>query len=148
MDMLVKGTEGMKRRGKKVTYKSGGRCTQVDYILSRRCHLKEIGDCKVVPGESVARQHRVVVCRMRLETKKRKRVKTEPKIRWWKLKEEDGCRQFREKLQQALGGSEELPEDWEITAKVVRETGKNVLGVSAGQRKEDKESWWWNEEVQ
>ncbi|KAL7870356.1 hypothetical protein SRHO_G00078530 [Serrasalmus rhombeus] len=56
--------------------------------------------------------------RMRLETKKRKRVKTEPKIRWWKLKEEDGCRQFREKLQQALGGSEELPEDWETTAKV------------------------------
>uniref|UniRef100_A0AAR2JL50 ribonuclease H n=1 Tax=Pygocentrus nattereri TaxID=42514 RepID=A0AAR2JL50_PYGNA len=85
---------------------------------------------------------------MRLETKKRKRVKTQPKIRWWKLKEEDGCRQFREKLQQALGGSEELPEDWETTAKVARKTGKNVLGVSSGQRKEDKESWWWNEEVQ
>ncbi|KAL7841885.1 hypothetical protein SRHO_G00255760 [Serrasalmus rhombeus] len=46
------------------------------------------------------------------------------------------------------GGSEELPEDWETTAKVVREIGKNVLGVSSGQRKEDKESWWWNEEVQ
>ncbi|KAL7867553.1 hypothetical protein SRHO_G00089370 [Serrasalmus rhombeus] len=148
MEMAVVNMYFQKREEHRVTYKSGGRCTQVDYILSRRCHLKEIGDCKVVPGESVARQHRVVVCRMRLETKKRKRVKTEPKIRWWKLKEEDGCRQFREKLQQALGGSEEPPEDWETTAKVVRETGKNVLGVSSGQRKEDKESWWWNEEVQ
>ncbi|KAK3507041.1 hypothetical protein QTP70_001587 [Hemibagrus guttatus] len=29
-----------------------------------------------------------------------------------------------------------------------RETGRKVLGVSSGRRKEDKETWWWNEEVQ
>ncbi|KAK3554542.1 hypothetical protein QTP70_025394 [Hemibagrus guttatus] len=28
------------------------------------------------------------------------------------------------------------------------ETGRKVLGVSSGRRKEDKETWWWNEEVQ
>ena len=32
------------------------------------------------------------------------------------------------------------------TANVIRETGK-VLGVSSG-RKKDKETWWWNEDVQ
>ncbi|KAK3509436.1 hypothetical protein QTP70_035088 [Hemibagrus guttatus] len=37
-----------------------------------------------------------------------------------------------------------LPDDWETTAEVIRE----VLGVSSGRRKEDKETWWWNEEVQ
>ncbi|KAK3545165.1 hypothetical protein QTP70_001783 [Hemibagrus guttatus] len=37
---------------------------------------------------------------------------------------------------------------WETTAEVVRETGRKVLGVSSGRRKEDKETWWWNEEVQ
>ncbi|KAK3510583.1 hypothetical protein QTP70_011382 [Hemibagrus guttatus] len=26
--------------------------------------------------------------------------------------------------------------------------GRKVLGVSSGRRKEDKETWWWNEEVQ
>ncbi|KAK3508269.1 hypothetical protein QTP70_018021 [Hemibagrus guttatus] len=41
-----------------------------------------------------------------------------------------------------------LPDDWETTAEVVRETGRKVLGVSSGRRKEDKETWWWNEEVQ
>ncbi|KAK3572894.1 hypothetical protein QTP86_010591 [Hemibagrus guttatus] len=35
-----------------------------------------------------------------------------------------------------------------ITAEVIRETGRKVLGVSSGRRKEDKETWWWNEEVQ
>ncbi|KAK3559749.1 hypothetical protein QTP86_020747, partial [Hemibagrus guttatus] len=38
--------------------------------------------------------------------------------------------------------------DWETTAEVIRETGRKVLGVSSGRRKEDKETWWWNEEVQ
>ncbi|KAK3516182.1 hypothetical protein QTP70_005686 [Hemibagrus guttatus] len=31
---------------------------------------------------------------------------------------------------------------------VIRETGRKVLGVSSGRRKEDKETCWWNEEVQ
>ncbi|KAK3569667.1 hypothetical protein QTP86_002636 [Hemibagrus guttatus] len=53
-----------------------------------------------------------------------------------------------QKLRQALGGKVVLPDDWETTAEVIRETGRKVLGVSSGRRKEDKETWWWNEEVQ
>ena len=30
---------------------------------------------------------------------------------------------------------------------MIKETGERVLGVSSG-RKSDKETWWWNEEVQ
>ncbi|KAK3570685.1 hypothetical protein QTP86_025027 [Hemibagrus guttatus] len=41
-----------------------------------------------------------------------------------------------------------LPDEWETTAEVIRETGRKVLGVSSGRMKEDKETWWWNEEVQ
>ncbi|KAK3522436.1 hypothetical protein QTP86_011013, partial [Hemibagrus guttatus] len=32
-----------------------------------------------------------------------------------------------------------LPDDWETTAEVIGETGRKVLGVSSGRRKEDKE---------
>ncbi|KAK3515214.1 hypothetical protein QTP70_010616 [Hemibagrus guttatus] len=53
-----------------------------------------------------------------------------------------------QELRQALGGQVVLPDDWETTAEVIRETGRKVLGVSSGRRKEDKETWWWNEEVQ
>ncbi|KAK3567437.1 hypothetical protein QTP86_019834 [Hemibagrus guttatus] len=105
-------TSEEKREEHRVTYKSGGRSTRVDYILCRRGNLKEISDCKVVVVESVARQHRMG------------------------------------KLRQALGGQVVLPDDWETTAEVIRETGRKVLGVSSGRRKEDKETWWWNEEVQ
>ncbi|KAK3574646.1 hypothetical protein QTP86_011559 [Hemibagrus guttatus] len=77
MDMAVVNTYFQKREEHRVTYKSGGRRTQVDYILCRRDNLKEISDCKVVVGESVARQHRMVVCRMTLLVCKTKRSKIE-----------------------------------------------------------------------
>ncbi|KAK3516022.1 hypothetical protein QTP70_001865 [Hemibagrus guttatus] len=148
MDMAVVNTYFQKREEHRVTYKSGGRRTQVDYILCRRGNLKEISDCKVVVGESVARQHRMVVCRMTLMVCKKKRSEIEKKTKWWKLKKEECCEEFRQKLRQALGGQVVLPDDWETTAEVIRETGRKVLGVSSGRRKEDKETWWWNEEVQ
>ncbi|KAK3544152.1 hypothetical protein QTP86_003162, partial [Hemibagrus guttatus] len=148
MYMAVVNIYFQKREEHRVTYKSGGRRTQVDYILCRRGNLKEISDCKVVVGESVATQHRMVVCRMTLMVCKKKRSKIEKKTKWWKLKKEECCEEFRQKLRQALGGQVVLPDDWETTAEVIRETGRKVLGVSSGRRKEDKETWWWNEEVQ
>ncbi|KAK3522082.1 hypothetical protein QTP70_024351 [Hemibagrus guttatus] len=90
----------------------------------------------------------MVVCRMTLMVCKKKRSKIEKKTKWWKLKKEECCEEFRQKLRQALGGQVLLPDDWETTAEVIRETGRKVLGVSSGKRKEDKKTWWWNEEVQ
>ncbi|KAK3509272.1 hypothetical protein QTP70_028595, partial [Hemibagrus guttatus] len=90
----------------------------------------------------------MVVCRMTLMVCKKKRSKIEKKTKWWKLKKEECYEEFRQKLRQALGGQVVLPDDWETTAEVIRETGRKVLGVSSGKRKEDKETWWWNEEVQ
>ncbi|KAK3561809.1 hypothetical protein QTP86_014388 [Hemibagrus guttatus] len=80
--------------------------------------------------------------------KKRSKIEIEKKTKWWKMKKEECCEEFRQKLRQALGGQVVLPDDWETTAEVIRETGRKVLGVSSGRRKEDKETWWWNEEVQ
>ncbi|KAK3546774.1 hypothetical protein QTP86_001526 [Hemibagrus guttatus] len=92
----------------------------------------------------------MVVCRMTLMVCKTKtsKIEIEKKTKWWKLKKEECCEEFRQKLRQALGGQVVLPDDWEITAEVIRETGRKGLGVSSGRRKEDMETWWWNEEVQ
>ena len=87
-NMTVVNTYFRKKEEHRVTYKSGGKCSRVDYVLRRRGNLKEVGDCNVIAGENVAKQRPVVVCRMCLEAKKRKSVRAEPKIRWWKLKEE------------------------------------------------------------
>ncbi|KAF7702094.1 hypothetical protein C0J45_9471 [Silurus meridionalis] len=48
MEIAVVNEYFKKKEVHRVTYKSGGRYTQVDYVLCRRCNLKEIGDYKVL----------------------------------------------------------------------------------------------------
>ena len=50
IDMAVLNTYFKKKEEHRVTYQSGGRCTQVDYVLCRRSQLKEVVDCKVFAG--------------------------------------------------------------------------------------------------
>ena len=45
----------------------------------------------MIAGDNVAKQHRLLVCRMTLETRKRRITKAEPRIKWLKLKKEDCC---------------------------------------------------------
>ncbi|KAI5612314.1 hypothetical protein C0J50_0982 [Silurus asotus] len=61
MEIAVVNTYFMKKEDHKVTYKNGERGTWVDYVQCWRCNLKEIRDCKVLAGDSVARQHWIVV---------------------------------------------------------------------------------------
>ena len=78
-------------------------------------------------GDNVAKQHRLLVCRMTLETRKRRITKAEPRIKLWKLKKEDCCEEFREEIRRALGGEEELPDDWTTTANIVRDTARKKM---------------------
>ena len=71
--MAILNTFFEKRQSQKVTYSNGGFSTQVDYLLGRRQLLKEVVDCKVLPNESVARQHRPVVFRLKCGQKRVKR---------------------------------------------------------------------------
>ncbi|KAI5092872.1 hypothetical protein C0J45_17263 [Silurus meridionalis] len=111
MEMAVVNTY-FRKKDHRVTYKSGGRWTQVDYVLFRRCNLKEIG---VLAGDSVARQHRMVVCRMVLEAKCQKvqviGSKADAKEAGEKScaelnREADSGSRFREPIQGAIQGAD------------------------------------------
>ena len=84
---------------------------------------------------------------MAFMVKKKKAEKVKPKIRWWKLKETSCQEAFRQEVTTILGDKDGLPDEWEKTAEVLRKTAETVLGVTFGKRKEDRETWWWNEEV-
>ena len=51
MDLEVVKTYFKKKDEHRVTYKSGRKSTQVDYVMCRRTDLKEMCDCKVVVNE-------------------------------------------------------------------------------------------------
>ena len=70
-----------------ITYRSGGNASQIDFFLTRRVGRSCCLDCKVIPGECVATQHRLLVLDIRLRKVYRKmRRVLNPKIKWWKLK--------------------------------------------------------------
>ena len=84
---------------------------------------------------------------------KKKAEKVKPKIRWWKLKETSCQEAFRQEVTRILGGKDGLPDEWDKTVKMLRKTAETVLGVTlskkeTGKQKGDRETWWWNEEVQ
>ena len=86
-ELAITNTYFVKKPAHRVTYSSGGRSSQVDYIMVRRRRIKEVMDTKVVVGESVAKQHRIVVSAIIIWTKWRKAPKLVKRIKWWKLKD-------------------------------------------------------------
>ena len=76
MNLAVVNTYFMKKDKHRETYKSGGKSTQVDYVMCRRRDLKGMCDCKVMVNKCVAKQHRMVICQMALMVKKKNRENT------------------------------------------------------------------------
>ena len=79
--------------------------------MCRRRNLKEMCDCKVIVNECVAKQHRMVVCKMALMLKKKKAEKIKPKIKWRKLKETSCQEAFRQEMTRILGSKNGLPDE-------------------------------------
>ena len=82
MNLVVVNTYFKKKDEHRVTYKSGGKITQVDYVMYRRRNLKKMCNCKKMVNKCVAKQHRMVVCKMALMVQKKKVEKVKPKKRW------------------------------------------------------------------
>ncbi|XP_068211719.1 uncharacterized protein [Palaemon carinicauda] len=73
----------------------------------------------------------------------------DPKIKWWKLKEVKLRVLFKERVLEAVRLHEDVQEWWTENSKVILRIGGEVLGKTSGRRApNDKESWWWNDEVQ
>ena len=83
IELAITNTYFVKKPAHRVTYNSGGYSLQVDYVVVRKQRIKNMMDTKVIVGESVAKQHRIVVSAIMIWTKATKSVK---RIKWWKLK--------------------------------------------------------------
>ena len=82
-DLVIANTWFTKTRNQLITFKSGNRESQIDYILTNRRHLKYMINCKTIPGEAIVSQHRLVVMDLRTRTKKKRQYRRE-KIKWFK----------------------------------------------------------------
>ena len=148
-DLVIANTWFTKTRSQLITFKSGNSESQIDYILTNRRILKDIINCKTIPGESVVSQHRLVVMDLRTRTQKKRqyqRVK-EVKIKWWRLKDHAVADEYANDVIDNMEYCEQ-PE-WTIFSETVKEKGSEHCGVTTGGKSMQKrETWWWNTTVQ
>lgn len=150
-DFILANTFFKKPDNQLVTYKSGGNTSQIDFIMYRRQNIKEVKNCKVINGESVTSQHRIVVmdCDVSIVNKRKKRNQESKKVKWWTLKDPIIQDKYKTRVLENIKEIKGVQEWWRENGNVIKETANNVLGRTTGKRApNDKESWWWNQEVQ
>ncbi|XP_021835669.1 uncharacterized protein [Spinacia oleracea] len=97
-DLEIMNTWFEKRDSHLVTYRSGDITSQIDFFFVRNALRQCYTNCKVIPGESTATQHKLVVLDFRGRSYiRRGRSLVEPRIKWWKLQGEQQ-RKFVEKV--------------------------------------------------
>ncbi|XP_065313450.1 craniofacial development protein 2-like [Gordionus sp. m RMFG-2023] len=81
-DLALTSTYYRKKDSHLITY-SGTRKRQIDYMLISRRRLKVVIDCKIIPGEEIAAQHKLLVMDLHITSKStQNKIKLEPCIKW------------------------------------------------------------------
>ncbi|XP_058216771.1 uncharacterized protein LOC131327642 [Rhododendron vialii] len=82
-DLIVGNTLYRKREEHLITFESGPNKSQIDYFLARGADRLTCKDCKVIPGECLVAQHRLLVLDISLKGNIRKRKETRcPRTKW------------------------------------------------------------------
>ena len=107
--------------------------------MCRRQQLQRVQDCKVLPKEAVAKQHKIVVCKTE-QTKGKKRLMRIQETQWWKLNDVEHEEQFVKKVHHELEQQEE--HTWDVLSKMLKTVAKTVLGKTSGKAGKKAETWW------
>ncbi|XP_063598631.1 uncharacterized protein LOC134775103 [Penaeus indicus] len=81
--------------------------------------------------------------------RQKRKVTTEKRIKWFKLKDHDVKQQFNDRLLRDIDLEiEDVNEWWNRVSVNIIGAGKEVLGETSGKIWENREAWWFYEEVQ
>ena len=132
-DLAIVNTFFEKKVSQFVNYSSGGRWSQIDFLMFRRCHLKEVIHYKVINGEVVAEQHRVLVMDWEIQRGGGRRPgQATSRIQLWKLKEDNLKIQFRENVLDKVRQVESVQESWEERSTAILRVGHGIWGWQLG----------------
>ena len=149
LDLALVNTFFNKNEEHLITYKSGWNSSQIGFIMTRRADLKEMRDCKVIPGEEVVSQHRLLCAVLRTKEAKHRRRTREKRFKIWTLKGEK-VTEYRDKVEEEyqLEADTNAEESWKLFKKVVMRAAEEICGTTKGGKHLERETLWWNEEVQ
>ena len=127
---MIANTFFHKRQSYLVTFSSGQYSSQIDFVLTRR-DKRTCVDCKVIPGECVVAQHKLVMADFRflVQARGNKQARV-ARMKWWKL-EGEASKVFKKKVieEDPWNGEGDANSMWEKMATCVRKVASEMLGV-------------------
>nr|CDJ81936.1 uncharacterized protein LOC101155354 [Haemonchus contortus] len=145
-NLTIVNTRFRKRDSHLITFYSGENRTQIDFVLVRHRDQGLVTDAKTVPYETVATQHRPLICTLKIAPPKPKIAERcgPARIKWWRLKEKE----------EAVVSSILLPEATTIDdtwrgaeEAITRVAWSNLVMAKPGRQKLDKQIWLWTDHV-
>ncbi|XP_066978928.1 craniofacial development protein 2-like [Macrobrachium rosenbergii] len=113
-------------------YSSGGRQTQIDFLLCRRNHLVKVKNGKIIKGETVIPQHRLVVSDFLIWQVAEGKPMVQPKIKWWMLKDQEMRQSFKEKVLHSIRVADDVNIWWVENCTMILRTAEKLLGKTSG----------------
>jgi hypothetical protein len=107
-------------------------------------------DCKVIPGECVVTQHKLLVVNFYFQVcVRRDRGMKIMKTRWWKLKG-DISQVFKNKIiaERPWNECEDADNIWKEMTTHIRNVSIEMFEVTRENKRESKDTWRWNDNVQ
>ena len=129
--MVVCNTFFKKEDSKLITYQSGDNRSMIDYLMVRKTDRCRVKDVKVISSEECVPQHRMVIGRLVLPRKpqKKKIVKFIPKLRVWKLKDEETAKVFTHEM---AARNDDTQQKWLLMKETWLKGSKQVCGMRKG----------------
>lgn len=151
-NLTIMNTFYAKKEKHLITYSSGGANTQIDYILCDNSMRNMMRDCKVILGEELVSQHRLLISEfvVRKVTRMAQKNVREEKITWYKLPETpDLIIILQEYVNDIIEASDDLDinELWNAFQDGCILKARELLGITKGCLNIKKETWWWNQSV-
>jgi hypothetical protein len=149
-DLMVSNTFFRKKKLHLITFSSGQHSSQIDFVLTRREERPNCIDCKVILGEYVVTRHKLLMADFCFQIcVRRDRGMKITRTRWWKLKR-NVSQVFKNRVIAERSWNECVDADnmWKEMMTHIRKMGIEVLRVTRGNKREHKDTWWWNDDVQ
>ena len=120
----------------------------IDYIMVRRDEITNIKYYKVIPGECVATQHRLVVIEMNVEMTRKPRPRFKQQTtKWWNLEKDEYKLNCLPKAQEILASVKPEMNYEELEADLLRLAKEELGETSGGGQFIENEIWLWNQQV-
>ncbi|VDP03250.1 unnamed protein product [Heligmosomoides polygyrus] len=118
---------------------SGNTKTQIDFLLVRNRDQGLVTDAEIVPYETVATQHRLLICTIKIAPLSTRQIERcgPARIKWWRLKENEAAVTSRIRLPTVTT----VEETWRGATEAMLDAARSELGTTKpGRRNVDRQS--------